>query len=65
MYSYSEIETIWKNCNTGEEWDYCLALFSELLDDPEFLKKTNPDGQKNFQKQSLKQLNKLIAIGKA
>lgn len=65
MYSFLEIEMIWQQCTTGEEWDYCVGLFTWLMDDPDFCKNITKDKVDHFQETALKQLNKLIQNGKA
>ena len=65
MYSDIEIEFIWKNCTTGEEWDYCVSLFTWLMDDPDFVKNINKEKVDLFQETALNQLQNIIRNGKA
>ena len=65
MYSFLEIEMIWKQCTTGEEWDYCINLFNWLMDDLDFKESLTEDRVQHFQETALRQLNKIIENGNA
>ena len=64
MYSFLEIELIWKNCTTGEEWDCFMNLFTWLLEDPDFIKNLTDEKAIHFQEVGLRQLNTIIENGK-
>jgi hypothetical protein len=65
MYSFLEIEMIWKQCNTGQEWDHCLELFNWLVNDVDFKQTLTKDKVQHFHETALKQLNKIIENGNA
>jgi hypothetical protein len=65
MYSYLEIEFIWKNVNTWEEWDLVCNTFSWLFDDIEVSSCYDEYRQQHFQETSLKALQRLEQNGKA
>jgi hypothetical protein len=65
MYSYLEIEFIWNNVKSGEEWDLVCNLFAWLFSDYEYASSYDVERQKHFQETSLKALQRLEQNGKA
>jgi len=65
MYSKAEIESIFKNVRTGEEWDLVCNLFAWLFSDSETRKHYNDDRQTHFSDTALKSLYQLDENGKA
>jgi len=65
MYTKTEIESIFRNVKTGEEWDLVCNLFAWLFKDRELVKCYDDERQTHFSETALKSLYELDENGKA
>ena len=65
MYSKADIENIFNNVRTGEEWDYVCNLFAWLFSDYEYASLYSDDQQTHFSDTAVRSLYKLEQNGKA